>query len=334
MSDPKVVLVTGAAGYWGRRLAQRLLAEDHVRLIAIDQQAPEQPAAGLDFRPADVRSPLLVEMLRDEGVQSVCHLQFREEVAGSEATFDLNVVGTIKLLETCSEAGVGHVVLRSSTAVYGARPDNSAFLTEETPLRGSATYGFNRDWLEIEGFVGGLMSQANGPAVTVLRLASVVGPTADSPMTRFLKIPLPPVLLGFDPMLQFLHEDDAVEALAHAVLSGLPGIFNVAAEGALPLTKLLSLARKLPLPVAHPLAYWGLNWLRGSRWRPESYFPLEPDYLRYPWVADLGRMREELGFAPQYTAEEAVRSMFTSSPEDQNGTPEGMERRLTLTNAD
>jgi UDP-glucose 4-epimerase len=120
-------------------------------------------------------------------------------------------------------------------------------------------------------------------------------------------------------MLQFIHEDDVVEALVHAVLNDTPGVFNVAAEGPMPLTRVLTLARKLPLPILHPLAYLGLDLLKGSPLRPSRFVPIEWDYLRYPWVADLSKMREEMGFAPRYMTDELLREFAGPRHTDQNG---------------
>jgi UDP-glucose 4-epimerase len=120
-------------------------------------------------------------------------------------------------------------------------------------------------------------------------------------MTRFLKDPKAPVLWGFDPMMQIIHEDDVVGALAHAVLDDVPGVFNIAAEGTSPLSKLMGLAGKFGVPVLHLLAYWTTPL--GS----SQLAPIEWDYLRYPWVGDLEKMRQEFGFAPSYTAAEALR---------------------------
>jgi UDP-glucose 4-epimerase len=247
-----------------------------------------------------------VELLRSEGSHIVCHLKFVRSVRPSEAAFDVNVTGTMKVLDACAQAGVKKVVLKSSTAVYGACSNNPAFLTEEHSLRGRRRYGYNKDREEIETFCSSFRRQAPETALTILRFPGIAGPTADTPMTRFLKNAWVPVLLGFDPMMQIIHEDDVIETLAHAVINDMPGVFNVAAAGVLPLRRLVSLCGKLPLPVAHPLAYRGLGPL-GSRLRLDRYFPIEPDYLRYPWVGDLTKMREELGFMPRYTAEETLR---------------------------
>ncbi|MFZ0548110.1 MAG: NAD-dependent epimerase/dehydratase family protein [Candidatus Promineifilaceae bacterium] len=318
MAEKTVVLVTGAAGYWGGRVAQRLSAESDYHVIGLDMEQPEE-VSDIDFIQADIRNPLMAELMESEGVSIICHLQFREKVAHSETAFDLNVMGTMKLFGAAAQAGVEKIIVRSSTALYGALPDNSALLTEETPLRGSRKYGYNRDWLELEAFCNGFRGQHPEVALTTLRFANIVGPTADTPMTRFLKLQPPVVLLGFDPMLQFIHEDDAVEALAHAVLNDTSGTYNVAAEGPMPLTRVLTLTRKLPLPILHPLAYLGLDLLKGSPLRPSRFVPIEWDYLRYPWVADIAKMREEMGFIPQYMTDELLREFAGPRHIGQNG---------------
>jgi UDP-glucose 4-epimerase len=120
-------------------------------------------------------------------------------------------------------------------------------------------------------------------------------------MTRFLRDDEAITLLGFDPMLQVIHEDDAAAALLHALEGSYHGVFNVAPEKGMPLWKTLGLAGKVPIPVLHPLAYWSAS-LGGAR-----VAPLPLDYLRYPCMGDMARMRDVLGFTPQYTPEETVR---------------------------
>lgn len=301
MTEQRVVLVTGAGGAWGARLAAELVANTPLHVIGLDAEPPTEEIKGLDFVQADVRNPLMTEFLKEEGVDTVCHLAFEECARPTEASFDLNVIGTMKVLGACAEAGVRKAVLRSSTMVYGANPLNSAFLPEDHPLRAGRESGYLRDWLEIESFCNGLRAQAPALQLTTLRLAHVVGPKADTPMTRFLRDENAVVLFGFDPMMQVIHEEDAVRALAHAVVNDGPGTFNVAAEGLIPLWKLMGLASKVPVPVFHPLAYIGAA-LMGPR-----VAPLDLDYLRYPCVADLSLMRAALGFVPRYTAEEALR---------------------------
>ena len=307
MTGKKVVLVTGVAGYWGGRLATQLVTQSDLHVIGLDSERPKQEIKDLDFIQADIRNPLLVELLKGEAVHTVCHLAFNKSAVLSEAAFELNVLGTMKVFGACAEAGVKKIVLRGTTAVYGALPNNSAFLKEEHPLNGSRSNGYIRDMIEVEAFCNGFRRQSPEVMLTLLRFSSIVGPNADTPMTRFLKEQWTPVLLGFDPLFQVIHENDVVDALVFAVVNDTPGVFNVAAEGILPLRKLMSLAGKMSLPVFHLFAYWGTGLMGSIGKRVINYTPIELDYIRYPWVGDLRRMREEMGFTPHYTAEEAVR---------------------------
>jgi UDP-glucose 4-epimerase len=215
-------------------------------------------------------------------------------------------MGTAKLMGACAAAGVRKVVLKSSMAVYGARATNSAFLREDHRLRGSRRYGYIRDMVEIESFCSDFRHREPDVRLTILRFPSIVGPTASTRMTRFLKEPWAPSLLGFDPMMQIVHEDDVVNALVHGVLNDLPGVYNVAAEGVLPLSKLRGLAGKPPVSVFHKFVYWGVALPGGTSRILDRCLPIEPDYIRFPWVGDLARMRAEFGFEPAYTAEEAL----------------------------
>ncbi|GAB4396788.1 MAG: NAD-dependent epimerase/dehydratase family protein [Anaerolineales bacterium] len=300
----KIILISGVATFWGQQVAAKLTAIPGLHVIGIDNETPEKDIKDLDFIQTDIRNPLLTELVRNENVDAACHLAFEESARPNEASFDYNVMGAMKFFGACAEAGVRKIVLKSSSMVYGAHHTNPAFITEDHPLRGSRRYGYTRDMVEIEAFCNGFRRQHPQILVSILRFANIVGPNADTPFTRFLRSQKTPVLLGFDPMIQVIHEQDVVDALVHAILTDVPGVFNLAAEGALPLWRALGLAGKTPLPVLHLLPYWSSSIL-GSK--QTEYLPIEPDYLRYRWVTDLARMKEEFGFTPHYNAPEALR---------------------------
>jgi UDP-glucose 4-epimerase len=325
MTEQRVVLIDGVAGYWGGRVAEHLLAEPGLHVIGLDTEPPRQ-GSGIDFIQADMRNPLLVELLREEKVHTYVHLAFKESARPSESAFEFNVMGTMKVLSACAEAGVKHVVLMSSTLLYGAQPGNSAFLREDHPLNAKRNFGTLRDLLEIESFVAGFRSQSPDIQLTVLRFAHILGPTVDSPLARFLRDDTSPMLLGFDPVVQLVHEDDVSSALAHAIIYEVPGTYNIAASGAMPLFKLTGLAGKFPVPVFHPIAYLGESFLG------PQFTAIDFDYLRYPCVGDLQRMHEDLDFKPIYTAEDAARA-FAATQKQKAATPvmsaqEAEEERL------
>lgn len=320
MDKQRVVMVDGVANDWGARVAAQLVDDPDLHVIGLDASPPEQPIKGLDFIQADLHNPALVDLIREEKVDTLVHLTFSEHRRPSESDFETNVMGTMKILGACVEAGVRKVVLKSSIMVYGANPTNSLYLREDHPHKANKVYGYLRDLLEIEAFCNGLQRQAGDMIITILRFAHIVGPRITTPMTRFLRDDDALVLLGFDPMMQVIHENDVVNALVHAVRHDAPGAFNVAAQPAMPLWKLMGLAGKLPFPVLHPLAYLSVSLL-GPR-----NAPIELDYLRYPCVGDLTRMESELGFTPQYSADETLRE-FASQNRLRRYMPESLTRQ-------
>lgn len=307
MTDKKVVLVTGVSRDWGGRVASELVAMPDLHVIGLDNEKPDPEIKGLDFIKADIRNPHLVDLLQEEGVEVVCHLAFMESQQPNEQALDFNVIGTMKVFGACSQSGVKKIVLKSTTAVYGANPDNSAFLREEHPLKSNSENGYVHDMVEVESFCNGFRLQAPDITLTILRFPSIIGPSVDTPMTRLLQQPFPPVLLGFDPMVQIIHENDVVGAILYAIDQEIPGVYNVAAEGVMPLYKLIKLSGKQPLPVFHLFAYWGSDLLNLTGIPYQKYMPVDIDYIRYAWVSDLNKMRETMGFTPDFTAEEALR---------------------------
>ncbi len=307
MAIKQNILVTGAAGYWGARTAAQLALQPELHVIALDQELPKVELNAAQLIQADLRSRKLADLLKAESVDAVCHLAFEETFPPLENADDFNLTGAIRVVEACAQAEVHQVVLMSSTAVYGARPGNPAFLREDRPLLGSHMSGWVRDLVEIESFCSGFRRQSPKLSQCILRFAHIVGPTADTPMNHFLARSWSPHLLGFDPMMQIIHEDDVVNALVHAVQTQASGLYNVAAEDSLPLKKLIALSGRRTAPVFHRFAYWSARHRQAWAARGEHFLPLEPDYLRYPCVGDLTKMREEFKFSPHYRADETLR---------------------------
>jgi UDP-glucose 4-epimerase len=140
--------------------------------------------------------------------------------------------------------------------------------------------------------------------VTVLRMAPILGPTVKNYLTRYLGRRLVPTLMGFDPLMQFLHEVDALAAFKLATMRDVPGVFNIVGDGVLPLSKVIELAGRTAWPVLAPVArpVASLLWAAQLLEAPSSWI----DYLRWICVADGERARNVLKFRPAFTTREAV----------------------------
>ena len=118
---------------------------------------------------------------------------------------ELESIGTLNVLAAAAAAGVGHVVLRSFTAVYGAHGRNPAFLTEDRPLQPNLSLGWVRDKLEAEQHAASFARRYTGMKITVLRFAPLFGPGVSTFYTAIFDHRLVPVLMGYDPLVQLLH---------------------------------------------------------------------------------------------------------------------------------
>jgi UDP-glucose 4-epimerase len=320
-SDQRPVLITGIGNYWGGRVALALEEESKItELLGMDVAGPATSFSRLEYIHMSLRSPFLADMLRHRRVDTVVHMEWRDydRSGGREKMLETNVLGTRHLLSACKEAGVRKVIVRSSTQVYGPNPDNPNFIPERFPARARARDPHLRDQVECEqDFREFLGHKHERPILTILRFAHIVGASAPSAMNRFLRRRKLPAVLGYDPLLQFIHEDDMVAAVVAATLADVRGAVNVAADGVLPLTRVAAiLGKKLDnqvLPLVPPVEQL-------ASFLPRAQKPVLPSaYLRFLCNGDTKRMKTELGFQPRFTGQQILKKLGRVAEEDVHG---------------
>lgn len=316
-----VVLITGVSHYLGARLAALLAADPSIeRVIGVDTTALAE--ADLDrlgrteYVRADIRNPLIAKVLAQARVDTVVHAATGSvRGAGGRAPIkDLNLVGTMQLLAACQRSeSVSRLVVKSTAAVYGSGPRDPAVFTEEMAAAGRPRGGYARDAVEVEGYVRGFMRRRPDLAVTILRLASLIGPTVQSPLTRYLAMPIVPTSLGFDPRLQLLHESDAVEVLRLATVGDHPGVYNVAGDGIVYLSQAVRRAGRfrLPVPAAAISLVGGLVRNSGV----VEFSAEQASFLNFGRVVDTSRLRTEFGYTPRLSTEQALASYLDGRAE-------------------
>lgn len=303
--------VTGTGSFLGGRLLPRLVETRGADgVVAID--VGSAPAAlGARRREMDLTEPAsdqrLLDLFREEEVDTVLHLAFFTSPR-KDTTYahELESIGTLNVLAAAAAAGVRHVVLRSWTAVYGARGQNPNYLTEDRPLSPAQGLAWMRDKLEAEQHTAAFARRYPQMAITVLRMALLLGPGVRTFYTRIFDRRVLPVLMGYDPLVQLLHPDDAVAALEAALAQPRAGAFNVVPTRPIPLLSALHLAEKVPVPVPHPVAYAAadLLWAAGVGQAPAGFV----DYVRFPFVAAGEKARREMGFVARHSSREALMS--------------------------
>jgi UDP-glucose 4-epimerase len=297
------VLVTGLSTYWGGKLAQILEARDDVEVVVgLDTKDPTVPLERTEFVRSDTSYSILARIVKATQIDTVLHthLIVDSTLASSRKLHEVNVIGTMSLLAAAGAAGspVRKVVLKSSALVYGSNfQDPYRFREEDKRTRAPRT-NVERSLLEVESILRDFADDSPHVDVTLLRFANVLGDDIETPYTTALKLPVVPEIFGFDPRIQFVHEDDVVGALMYATAHSVPGVFNVGGNGSMSWSEVCAIVGKrrfaLP-PIFTNAAVEPLRLLRLVDMPPESLM-----LLRYGRHIDNDRYKRA-GFHYKYT---------------------------------
>lgn len=302
------ILVTGVDSFWGARTAAALERDPGTELIlGMGTGTPLVELERTEYVRADQSYSLLSRIVRATAVDTVVHtfLVLDSGRASGRALHETNVIGTMNLLAAASASGssVRQLVVKSSTLVYGSSARDPRWFSEDTRRPGRPRSRLERSLVEVEGYVKDFADDNPRVSVAVLRFANVLGPAIDTPISRDLARRFAPCIAGFDPMLQFVEEEDVVRSIEHVTREGVAGVYNVAGDGLLPWSEVCDMAsaRRVPLPpaftlqAAAPLVRAGLV----------DFPPELADLLRYGRGVDNRRLRRT-GFAYEYTSAGAV----------------------------
>jgi UDP-glucose 4-epimerase len=308
VAEGRRVLLTGVAGQLAGLVARELEQRDDVtELIGVDVREPHHDLRRTEFVRADLRNPLVARILEVAAIDTVVHLSTTAQpgAAGGRARMkERNVIGAMQLLAACQRTPtLRRFVLKSTTAVYGSHHSDPALFREDATTRAAPKHGYGKDATEIEGYVRSFARRRPDVDITILRFANLLGGRVDSAFLSLFSLPVVPRILGYDPRLQFCHEDDAVAVLVKAAMEDHPGTYNVAGAGMLYLSQCIRLAGRAPLPVPQPLVAGLANVARRSRRADVS-----SDQLRFLLLGrgvDTTRLREDFDFTPRFSSRAA-----------------------------
>ncbi|MGQ0716158.1 MAG: NAD-dependent epimerase/dehydratase family protein [Pseudonocardiales bacterium] len=308
---PSTVLVTGVSRFVGGQLAARLAADPGIdRVLGVDVVPPRRDLlrrmGRAEFVRADLRNPLIAKVISAAKVDTVVHaaMTVNGPTSKSSTVKEMNVIGTMQLLAACQKsATVTRLVVKSTSAVYGASPQDPAMFTERDEAQDLPASGYAKDAVEIEGYIRGFARRRDDVDVTVLRCTDLIGPRIDTVLTRYFALPVVPTVLGYDGRMQLLHEEDALGVLERATRQRLPGVFNVGGDGVLLLSQAIRRAGRIPAPIPEPAVATVGRLLRSGALI--GYSPKQTRFLNFGRVLDTTRLRTEFGFTPRWTTVQA-----------------------------
>lgn len=300
------LLITGIAGGQGRLLARRLA--ERFEVCGVDRVRWEGHPRGVRPYVVDLRKKKFEDVIRREKPVRVIHLGFIQGFRTDERErHDVNVAGTKQLLDHCIHNGVESLVVLSSGYVYGAFPENPYYMEEDLPLSASRSYPEIRDHVEVDTLTSAFLWRYPQIRTCVLRPVNVLGYYANSMISRYLRERRVPTVMGFDPMMQFIHEEDLSAAIERAVDHRLKGVFNVTGPGEVPLRTAIREAGgeswSIPEVVLRPLfrRLFGLGL--------SDYPPGAIDFLKYPITLSGKRFADATGFEPLFGLKETLQSV-------------------------
>jgi UDP-glucose 4-epimerase len=300
------VLITGISGGQGRLLARRL--QESYEVCGVDVAPWKGHPGGVAVHQVDLRKRKFEDIVRTEQPTAVVHMGFiRHFRAGETKRHDVNVRGTKQLLDHCANYGVQRLVVVSSGYVYGAFPENPYYLDEDAPLSASRSYPEIRDLVEVDTLASAYIWKYPHIRTSVLRPVNVLGRFVHSFASTYLRQRRVPTVMGFNPMMQFIHEEDVSEAIALALENGLQGVFNVVGPGEVPVHTAIGecggVAWPLPELVLRPMIDRFFHW---------GFWPYPSgvlDYLKYPVTLSGRRFVEATNFRCLFGLPEIFESM-------------------------
>ena len=307
--EKRRVLITGVSRFLGLRIAKRLEHDPSVEtIVGVDLEEPPVPIDNLEFVRVDIRNPLIARVLQATNADTLIHTNITSSpgvLGGRSQMKENNVIGTMQLLAAAQRAErIQKVIVKSSSAVYGSGPGEPSILPEDHAARQMDLAGYGKDCAEAETYARDFGRRRQDVDLVILRTQNVVGPTVSTSITDYLSLPVMPTALGYDPRLQFLHEEDAVGAFVDAMKADCRGIFNVAADGIVYLSQAIRLLGRVHTPVLLPAAQVVASLIKRF---DIVDFPIDQlKLLLFGRVLDTQRAKRAFGFAPAYSTVDAL----------------------------
>jgi UDP-glucose 4-epimerase len=288
------VLITGIAGGLAREVARRLV-EAGDQVVGADYRRIPEPSGALANVPvfrAHYHKTAIEDVFRQGPFDAVLHLGRVGNLSErADKRFDLNVVGSKKVLSLARSSGAKRLVVLSTFHIYGAHPHNHTPISEEDPLRAGQDFPQIADAIQLDAMAAEWAYRHPEIGTVVLRPTNVVGSGIQNTMCRLLRLSRVPKLAGFNPMSQFVHGTDLARAVIAAMRGEARGVFNVAGPTELPWATAIEVAGAPSLPVPSALVSLYVKTM--------TDFPAYlVNFLKFPCVITDAAFKKAFDYAP------------------------------------
>ncbi|MCP4446255.1 MAG: SDR family oxidoreductase [Myxococcales bacterium] len=303
------VLLTGIAGSQGRLVAHKLLAAGH-HVIGIDRRPWPEAPEGVTMHCADVRKRSAEEVFRSVRPDAVIHMATVTHLAQrSEDRYQINLQGTRAVFDHSHAYGVKQVLFVGRHTFYGASAASPLYHSENDPPQSVNVFPELSDLVASDLYAGSALWRYEELSTCILRFCYTLGPTCNGTLASFLKGKRPPSVLGFDPLFQFMHDEDMADAIVLALEKSLRGVFNVAGPSPVPLSVVIREANRKQVHVPEILFRLAMGRL-GFPHLPQGAIA----HLKFPVTINTEAFRKTTDFVHQHDHAKIIRDFLDACP--------------------
>lgn len=296
------VLVVGVGGAIAKQVALGLRDRGH-EVLGLDRRPWWDAPKGIKVFETDIRKRAAEDVFRVERPECVVHMATVNALsANGEERARINLGGTKAVFEHSVAHGVKHVVFVGRHTYYGASAESPLYHTENEPPQGMGSFPELADLVAADLLAANMLWREPKLTTTVLRLVYTLGPSQTGTLASFLKGKRVPMVLGFDPLFQFLDEADAVKGIVTAVEKRPRGIFNVCGPAPVPLGTIVSQTGRTAVPLPEPLIRQLLGRFGLPR-LPKGAI----EHIKFPIVVDGSAFAKATGFKHDVSEVESLR---------------------------
>jgi len=295
------VLIPGITGRLARIVAMKLHERGHT-IFGIDRRKWPEAPPGIEVYQIDIRKRAAEDVFRHVRPEAVIHMATVTHLSvKNEDRYRINLFGTRAVFDHCAHWGAEQCIFVGRHTYYGASADSALYHGEDEPPMAMTTFPELADLVAADLYAGSALWRYPNLSTCVLRTCYTLGPSTAGTLATFLQGKRVPMVMGFDPLYQFIHEDDAAEGICLALEKKIRGVYNLAGPSPMPLSMLIKETGGMAIPTPEML----LKLVFGRFGLP-ALPPGAVAHLKYPVVVDDSHFRATTSFNHAHDEEATI----------------------------
>ena len=311
------IAFTGSSGLLAGSVLSLLEADSEIEeIVGIDLRPRAESRRKLRWVKRDICDPQIWQDM--QGCEILIHMAFIVlPIRNTAKAIEINIEGSRNVFNAAAKAGVKKIIYTSSTAVYGAWPDNPMPISESDSRRGNPDFYYSWSKAKVEDCLDEFEKDNAEIIITRFRPPIILSPKAYK-ITRWLvEQPFGVSILNRDTKTQFVWDEDVAMAILLAIKGDFHGAFNRGADGSLTSKEMNKIMGKPTITIPIVVIYV-IVWLAWNLRLAKSVSPGWISIMKYSTIACNDKAKLVMGWIPKYSASEAFSLMLSEIKKDEN----------------